>query len=61
MRFRMYSAWGFTYNLPKVVKFAEDLFFFDVATGMTAKRCLAHATGETTHMPAQVVNLNEKT
>lgn len=45
------------FQIPKVVQFAKDLFFFDVTTCMTAKRCLAHATGETTHMPAQVVNL----
>ena len=47
-----------TVDLPKVIQFAEHLFLFNVTTGVAAERGLAHAAGQTAHMPAQVVHLH---
>lgn len=47
-------------HIPKVIQFAENLLFFDVAARVAAKWSLAHAAGQTAHMPAQVVNLKQR-
>lgn len=46
--------------IPKVIQFTENLFLFDVTARVAAKWGLAHAAGETAHMPAQVVNLQHR-
>lgn len=47
-------------HIPKVIQFTENLFLFDVTACVAAKWGLAHAAGETAHMPAQVVNLQHR-
>ena len=47
-------------HIPKVIQFTENLFFFDVTARVAAKWSLAHAAGETAHMPAQVVDLKQR-
>lgn len=46
-------------GIPEIIKFAEDIFIFDVAAGVPSEGRSANTARETANVPAEVVHLQE--
>lgn len=45
------------HNLPEIIKFAENVFVFDITAGVPSQGGSADAAGKTADMPAQIIHL----